>query len=142
MRISDWSSDVCSSDLIIFGTLDARLFALDSRTGRPCQDFGTNGQVDTTIGMGEVSPGYVSINSPPTIVRRVVVTGPQVLDGHDRWAPSGVIRGLDSVTGKLRWAWDMMPPDWSGTPHTGPTGTRGAPSLWTCSSCCEQLGYG
>src|SRR3546814_1509784 len=74
---------------IIFGTLDARLFALDSRTGRPCQDFGTNGQVDTTIGMGEVSPGYVSINSPPTIVRGVVVTGHQVLDGQDRWAPSG-----------------------------------------------------
>src|SRR3546814_14412961 len=101
MRISDWSSDVCSSDLdpatgkqrwrfdpnvpdaaipytaacrsvayyavpgaaatkscarrIIFGTLDARLFALDSRTGRHCQDFGTNGKVATTIGMGEVS---------------------------------------------------------------------------------------
>src|SRR3546814_21131720 len=102
MRISDWSSDVCSSDLrrIIFGTLDARLFALDSRTGRPCQDFGTTGQVDTTIGMGEVSPGYVSINSPPTIVRAVVVTGHQVLEGQDRWAPSGVIRGFDAVDRK------------------------------------------
>src|SRR3546814_10731420 len=96
MRISDWSSDVCSSDLIIFGTLDARLFALDSRTGRPCQDFGTNGQVDTTIGMGEVSPGYVSINSPPTIVRGVVVTGHQVLDGQDHWAPDRKSTRLNS----------------------------------------------
>ncbi|MGN6692474.1 MAG: membrane-bound PQQ-dependent dehydrogenase, glucose/quinate/shikimate family, partial [Sphingopyxis sp.] len=79
---------------IIFGTLDARLFALDAETGRPCQDFGSNGQVDTKIGMGNTPPGYVSINSPPTIVRGIVVTGHQVLDGQDRWAPSGVIRGF------------------------------------------------
>src|SRR3546814_18005541 len=71
-------------------------------TGRPCQDFGANGQVDTRIGMGSTPPGYVSINSPPTIVRGIVVTGHQVLDGQSRWAPSGVIRGYDAVTGKLR----------------------------------------
>src|SRR3546814_10512371 len=81
-------------------------------TGRPCQDFGANGQVDTRIGMGSTPPGYVSINSPPTIVRGIVVTGHQVLDGQSRWAPSGVIRGYDAVTGKLAWAWDMMNPDW------------------------------
>src|SRR3546814_920047 len=46
---------------IIFGTLDARLFALDARAGQPCGDFGTNGQVDTTIGMGNVPAGFVSI---------------------------------------------------------------------------------
>src|SRR3546814_17135110 len=102
MRISDWSSDVCSSDL---------LFALDAATGRPCQDFGANGQVDTRIGMGDTPPGYVSINSPPTIVRGVVVTGHQVLDGPDRWAPSRVIRGCDAVTGKLTCAVDRLPPD-------------------------------
>src|SRR3546814_12700492 len=89
--------------LLRYTTLFRARFALDARTRRPCQDCETNGQVDTTIGMGEVSPGYVSINSPPTSVRGVVVTGHQVLDGQDRWAPSGVIRGFDAVTGKLRW---------------------------------------
>ncbi|MGE4430227.1 MAG: membrane-bound PQQ-dependent dehydrogenase, glucose/quinate/shikimate family [Sphingobium sp.] len=125
---------------IIFGTLDARLFALDARTGRPCEDFGTNGQVDTTIGMGDTPPGYVSISSPPTIVRGVVVTGHQVLDGQDRWAPSGVIRGFDAVTGKLRWAWDMMNPDWNGYPPPGKTWARGTPNMWTIASGDEQLG--
>ena len=125
---------------IIFGTLDARLFALDAGTGRPCQDFGANGQVDTKIGMGNTPPGYVSINSPPTIVRGVVVTGHQVLDGQDRWAPSGVIRGFDAVTGKLRWAWDMMHPDWDGYPPPGETWTRGTPNMWTIASGDEQLG--
>ncbi|PAL19599.1 membrane-bound PQQ-dependent dehydrogenase, glucose/quinate/shikimate family [Sphingopyxis sp. GW247-27LB] len=125
---------------IIFGTLDARLFAIDAATGRPCADFGSNGQVDTKIGMGETPAGYVSINSPPTIVRGVVVTGHQVLDGQDRWAPSGVIRGFDAVTGKLRWAWDMMHPDWNGYPPPGETWARGTPNMWTIASGDEALG--
>ncbi|BBC71973.1 glucose dehydrogenase [Altererythrobacter sp. B11] len=125
---------------IIFGTLDARLFALDAATGRPCEDFGTNGQVDTTIGMGQTRPGYVSINSPPTIVHGVVVTGHQVLDGQDRWEPSGVIRGFDAVTGKLDWAWDMMHPDWNGYPPPGEEWARGTPNMWTIASGDEDLG--
>lgn len=125
---------------IIWGTLDARLFAIDASTGKPCQDFGSNGQVDTKIGMGQTPPGYVSINSPPTIVQGVAVTGHQVLDGQDRWAPSGVIRGFDAVTGKLRWAWDMMHPDWNGYPPPGQTWARGTPNMWTAASGDEQLG--
>lgn len=125
---------------IIWGTLDARIFAIDARTGRLCQDFGSNGRVDAKIGMGETPPGFVSINSPPTIVRGVVVTGHQVLDGQDRWAPSGVIQGFDAVTGRLRWAWDMMHPDWSGYPPAGQTWARGTPNMWTIASGDEQLG--
>lgn len=125
---------------IVYGTLDARLFAIDARTGARCAAFGTNGEVDTKIGMGSTPPGYVSINSPPTIVRGVVVTGHQVLDGQDRWAPSGVIRGYDAVTGKLRWAWDMMHPDWNGYPPQGQSWARGTPNMWTIASGDEQLG--
>ncbi len=134
------SAGQACANRIIFGTLDARLFALDAATGRPCEDFGTHGQVDTKIGMGDTPPGYVSINSPPTIVHGVVVTGHQVLDGQDRWAPSGVIRGFDAVTGKLRWAWDMMNPDWTGYPPPGKTWERGTPNMWTIASGDEQLG--
>src|SRR3546814_4623879 len=47
---------------IIEGTLDARLIAVDAKTGLPCADFGNNGQVDITVVMGETPPGYVSIN--------------------------------------------------------------------------------
>ena len=125
---------------IIWGTLDARIFAIDARTGRPCEGFGTHGRVDAKIGMGDTPPGFVSINSPPTIVRGVVVTGHQVLDGQDRWAPSGVIQGFDAVTGRLRWAWDMMHPDWSGYPPPGQTWARGTPNMWTIASGDEQLG--
>ncbi|CAN5412946.1 membrane-bound PQQ-dependent dehydrogenase, glucose/quinate/shikimate family [soil metagenome] len=125
---------------IVAGTLDARIVAVDARTGAPCSGFGNNGQVDIKAGMGNVPPGFVSINSPPTIVRGVIVTGHQVLDGQDRWAPSGVIQGYDAVTGKLRWAWDMMRPDISAMPPAGQTYTRGTPNMWTMASCDEALG--
>ncbi|HBK46753.1 MAG TPA: membrane-bound PQQ-dependent dehydrogenase, glucose/quinate/shikimate family [Xanthomonadaceae bacterium] len=125
---------------IIEGTLDARLIAVDAATGRPCQDFGDNGQVDITVGMGDTPPGYVSITSPPAIVRGVVVTGHQVLDGQRRYAPSGVIQGYDAVTGELRWAWDMLNPDRSGLPPEGETYARGTPNMWTTATGDNALG--
>ncbi|KAA8918098.1 membrane-bound PQQ-dependent dehydrogenase, glucose/quinate/shikimate family [Xanthomonas sontii] len=126
---------------IIEGTLDGRLIAVDAADGKPCEDFGQHGQVDITVGMGSTPPGYVSINSPPTIVRGVVVTGHQVLDGQKRYEPSGVIQGFDAVTGALRWAWDMTHPDWTGAPPPGQTWTRGTPNMWTSAAGDEQLGY-
>lgn len=125
---------------IIEGTLDARLIAVDARTGVPCEGFGQNGQVDTKIGMGKVTPGMVSITSAPTVVRDVVVVGHQILDGQERNAPSGVIQGFDARTGELKWAWDMVRPDLTGLPPEGQEWTRGTPNMWTTASGDEQLG--
>jgi quinoprotein glucose dehydrogenase len=125
---------------IIEGTLDARLIAVDARTGVPCPGFGAGGQVDTKAGMGPVDPGMVSITSAPTIVRGVIVTGHQILDGQIRTAPSGVIQGYDAVTGALRWAWDMTRPDIAALPPEGQTYTRGTPNMWTTASGDEALG--
>jgi quinoprotein glucose dehydrogenase len=125
---------------IIAGTLDGRLVAVDARDGRRCAAFGSNGEVRITDGMGKASPGMVSITSAPTIVRGIVVTGHQVLDGQRRDAPSGVVQGYDAVTGRLAWAWDMMHPDWSSAPPAGQTYARGTPNMWTTASADEQLG--
>lgn len=125
---------------IIEGTLDGRLIAVDAATGQPCADFGVNGQVDLKDGMGQVVPGMLSVTSPPTIVRGVVVTGHQVLDGQKLDAPSGAIRGYDAVTGELRWAWDMERPDLTGLPPEGEHYTRGTPNMWTTASGDEELG--
>jgi quinoprotein glucose dehydrogenase len=125
---------------IIEGTLDARLIAVDANTGKPCADFGFGGQVNTAEGIGPAAAGMFSITSAPTIVRGVVVTGHQVLDGQMRYAPSGVIQGYDAVTGKLRWAWDMVRPDRTGAPPPGETYTRGTPNMWTTASGDEALG--
>ncbi len=85
-------------------------------------------------------PGYVSITSPPAIVRGVIVTGHQVLDGQRRDAPSGVIQAYDAITGKLRWAWDMDQPERSGLPPHEQTYTRGTPNMWTTATGDEALG--
>ena len=134
------AADSLCATRIIEGTLDSRLIAVDARSGKVCTDFGTNGQADTKIGMGNVYPGYASINSAPTIVKGVVVVGHQILDGQTRFAPSGVIQGFNAVTGKLSWAWDMMHPEWTGYPPAGETWSRGTPNSWTGSSGDEQLG--
>lgn len=125
---------------IIEGTLDARLIAVDARTGEPCQDFGMHGEVSLTVGMGEVFPAMVAVTSPPTIVRGVAVMGHQVLDGQYRDAPSGVIRGYNAVTGELAWAWDMLNPQRKGLPPEGEHYARGTPNSWTIASGDEQLG--
>ncbi len=111
---------------IIAGTLDAKLVAVDAATGQPCQDFGTNGAVDLNQGLGQVVPGMVSVTSAPTIVRGVVITSQQIMDGQRRYAPSGVVRGYDAVTGALRFAWDMGQPDINTLPPPGKTYTPDA----------------
>ncbi|HET6630316.1 MAG TPA: membrane-bound PQQ-dependent dehydrogenase, glucose/quinate/shikimate family [Woeseiaceae bacterium] len=125
---------------IFEGTLDGRLIAVSAATGEPCPGFGENGQVDIKRGMGRTRPGMVSITSPPVVVRGVLVTGHQVLDGQRRNAPSGVIQGFDAVTGALRWAWDLAKPQLERRPPAGETYTRGTPNMWTIASSDAALG--
>ena len=42
------------------GTTDARVFALDAKTGERCQSFGNKGEISLLPGMGEVKHGYYS----------------------------------------------------------------------------------
>ncbi|OHV08838.1 membrane-bound PQQ-dependent dehydrogenase, glucose/quinate/shikimate family [Kushneria phosphatilytica] len=125
---------------IFSGTLDGRIIAVDAETGKPCTDFGDNGQVDIKQNMGETPPGYVSINSTPVIVDNVLVTGHQVLDGQRRYPPSGVIKGYNAVTGELEWAWDAGRPDRSEPLSGDETYVRGSPNMWTTAVGDNKLG--
>lgn len=124
---------------IIEGTLDGRLVAVDARTGRPCADFGENGEASITVGMGKIEPSMVSMTSAPTVIQGVIVTGHQVKDGVSINAPSGVLQGFDAVTGAQLWAWDMDRPNLNGRPEVG-NFSRGTPNMWTTASGDEELG--
>ena len=124
---------------MIEATVDARLIAVDAATGRPCANFGINGQVDAKIGLGRVCPGMASITAPTTIVRGVIVTGRQVLDNERNDAPSGVIQAYDAITGKPKWAWDLGRPGQIGRPKPRGQFTRGTPNMWTTAAADEQL---
>jgi quinoprotein glucose dehydrogenase len=114
---------------ILTATNDGRLFALDAATGRPCTDFGSEGRVDLKHGVGEERwLGEYQVTSAPVVAGDVVVVGSAVSDGQRTDAPSGVVRGYDVRTGRLRWAFDLAPP---GSPPPPPGEyTRGTPNVW------------
>lgn len=126
---------------VIQATLDAKLVAVDAQTGAPCEAFGENGTVDLWQDIGERVPGWYAVTAPPVVVRGVVVTGAQVLDGQAEEAPSGVVRGYDVQTGELAWAWDLGAPEQNRQgPPEGEVYTRGTPNMWTTAVADEELG--
>jgi quinoprotein glucose dehydrogenase len=133
------ATGVCAQR-ILMATLDANLYALDADTGQRCSDFGTNGAVNLTEGMGLVKPGYYYVSSPPQIVRGKAVVGGLVIDNKERGEPSGVVRAFDAVTGKLAWAFDVGRPDRTGLPPAGDSYTRRTPNVWSVMSSDEALG--
>jgi quinoprotein glucose dehydrogenase len=138
------------AERIIVGTLDMRLVAVDARTGQACRGFGRNGAADLKVGLAQkdsatgaitpLVPGTAAITSAPVIVHGVVVTGHEVLDGQRRWAPSGVIRGIDAVTGELRFAWDMNQPEVTKLPPQGKPYSLGTPNVWSTAVGDDKLG--
>ena len=128
------------AERIVSITQDARIVAVDARTGNPCAGFGNGGEVDLSTGIGESVPGFYGATASPTIVRDTIVTSMRVADNQQRDAPSGVIRGYDARTGELRWAWDMEQPGPAGVPPPGRTYSRGTPNSWTTATADEQLG--
>ena len=125
---------------ILTATTDARLIAVDSKTGKRCTDFGTNGEVTLLAGMGDVKPGFYYVTSPPTLANGVAVLGGWVADNVETQEPSGVVRGFDPISGKLLWAWDLGRPDVLTAPPEGQTYTRGTPNAWSVFSADDALG--
>ncbi|MBE9637863.1 pyrroloquinoline quinone-dependent dehydrogenase [Salipiger mangrovisoli] len=137
----DLAADAPCKRRVIGTTLDARLIAVDFATGRPCEGFGSGGQVDLWDGIGEKIPGFYALTAAPTVVRGIIVTGAQVKDGQAEDAPSGVVRGFDAVTGALVWAWDLAAPEeMRAGPPAGKTYTRGTPNMWTTATADEARG--
>ncbi len=95
---------------VFLATVDARLIALDGATGRPCADFGADGQVDLAAGLRH-APDYhweYGVTSPPVVVNGLVIVGAAVSDNQRADAPEGVVRAFDARTGRLRWKWDPI----------------------------------
>jgi len=117
---------------VLTGTMDLRLIALDAATGERCAGFGTNGEQDLRLGLGDVDPGEVKVYSTPTVIGDIVAVGTMVSDNKRADAPGGVVRGYDVHTGALAWAFDPAPPE---TPPLadgpdGPRYQRGTPNAW------------
>lgn len=104
---------------IFFGTLDARLIALDGATGKRCTDFGTDGEVDLANGVKLRDPGDYQVTSAPAIANDLVITGSSIGDNRAVSVERGIVRAFDARTGKLRWSWDPIPWAMKMSPRTG-----------------------
>ncbi|MCD7100339.1 membrane-bound PQQ-dependent dehydrogenase, glucose/quinate/shikimate family [Stenotrophomonas sp. MMGLT7] len=121
-------------------TIDARLIALDADDGRPCADFGNDGTIDLSTGMGDMGEDWYQQTSAPLVAGNVVIVGGRVADNWSTDEPSGVVRAFDVHSGELVWAWDSGNPAITKLPPEGQTYTRGSPNVWAAMSYDPQLG--
>lgn len=96
---------------IFEGTIDARLIAVDGKTGKRCADFGRDGEVDLKrgVGFGPEFAGDYQVTSAPVVVGDLVITGSSIGDNGAVDMPRGVVRAFNARTGALRWSWDPIP---------------------------------
>ncbi len=114
--VSSWLDALAAADAacrhrIFQGTLDARLIALDGRTGKPCGDFGRRGSVDLSEGVRVRDPGDYLVTSPPAIYDDLVIIGSAIGDNRAVELERGTVRAFDARSGALRWAWEPIPQD-------------------------------
>jgi quinoprotein glucose dehydrogenase len=116
---------------IITNTNDARLIALDARTGVPCADFGTGGEIKIDIGKPLEWPGEFQITSAPVVSRGVIVVGSAIGDNRRVDAPLGTVRAYDARTGRSRWSFDPLLHDGIEAGHA---------NVWAPMSADEERG--
>ena len=120
---------------------DARMWALDAKTGEVCQSFGDTGKgyTDLSVGMGEYLDFYYMPTSQPLVAGDRVIVGGWVWDGKKTEQPSGVIRAYNLVDGSLDWAWDLGNAAINKLPAEGETYTKGTPNFWSNGSYDAEL---
>ena len=108
--VSLWHGDsaVCPSRIFI-GTLVGEMYALDAITGYPCDDFGDQGRVDLSIGVGDVDIGDYSITSPPAVIGDQIIVGSAIGGNRAVRSERGIVRAMDARSGEIRWVWDPIP---------------------------------
>ncbi len=125
---------------IIAPVADARLVALDARTGKPCEGFGEHGFVSLTQYLAPMGKGFHFVSSPPLVIKDRVILGGWIYDGQAENEPSGAVRAFDPITGALVWAWDVGKPGEVAHPDAGDVLTRGTPNAWGVYTADEALG--
>ena len=137
---------------VYWGTGDGYLISVDARTGRPIEEFGDGGRVDLMEGLPRANRGerdylnalLYSMQSPPVVVRDVVVTGASIADRRiTKESIPGWVRGWDARTGELRWVFRTVPQEGDeGVETWGDESWRysGNANVWTMLSGDDELG--
>ena len=112
---------VCS-ERIFLATLDARLLALDARTGKQCTGFGSRASINLLAGLAPVYDDWeYNVTSPGAVVGDLIIVGSSIADTLRPDPPPGDVRAFDVRSGALRWTFHTIP-------HVGEPGRDGWPS--------------
>lgn len=133
------AGDACSTRVLL-PTADARLFALDAKTGAPCAGFGENGAIDLWANMPNVYEGSYYSTSPPVVAGGLIVVGGAVNDNVSTTEPSGAIRAFDAASGQLVWNFDSGNPERTEPIAPGETYVGNSPNAWSILSVDPELG--
>ncbi|MEC8482895.1 MAG: membrane-bound PQQ-dependent dehydrogenase, glucose/quinate/shikimate family, partial [Pseudomonadota bacterium] len=134
-----FASMQCDAQLFL-PTSDARLIAVDPKTGARCANFADDGVLDLMHNMPYTQSGYYYSTSPPLVAGGHVIVSGSVNDNYDINSPSGVIRAYDAKTGTLQWNWDAGNPDETAPIGEGETYAVSSPNSWSVASADEALG--
>lgn len=118
---------------LFMATIDRRLVSIDAINGKPCNEFGAQGEVALYKfdGNSKRTPTVFS-TSPPVIINGNLVVGSQVEDFNHANMPAGSVKAVDARTGELRWSFNTIPEqdeateDWPAQPKS----VSGAANVW------------
>ncbi|MDB5229918.1 MAG: pyrroloquinoline quinone-dependent dehydrogenase [Chitinophagaceae bacterium] len=96
------------NDERIFYTAGSNLHAINAKTGKLIDSFGTGGKIDLHDGLGvSAADLFVTSTSPPSVYKDLVITGTRVSEAMD--AAPGHIRAYDTRTGRMKWIFHTIP---------------------------------
>lgn len=137
---SEIESGAACRHRIFAPTTDARIIALDGKTGKLCENFANAGAINLLEQMGNHEARAYGITSPPAIIGNTLVTGAFVIDAYDTQAPAGVVRAFDVRSGAPLWAWNPVAPDQRAIDEDG-NFVRGTTNVWSVISVDEKLNH-
>lgn len=124
--------DAACAARIFYGTIDARLVALDASTGARCTGFGDGGHVDVWRLAEAEERGDYQFTSAPAVIGDRVVVGPSIGDNWSVDTGDGSVRAFDARTGDPAWSWSPL--------ERREPGEVGAANAWSTMSVDAERG--
>ncbi|MEO8657531.1 MAG: pyrroloquinoline quinone-dependent dehydrogenase [Bryobacteraceae bacterium] len=93
----------------VFSGIGSTLAGIDAVTGKPAPGFGTEGFVDLRQGVTDDPKAIMSLQSPPSLYKDLVITGSMPNEGKPSLGAYGDIRAWDARSGKLVWSFHTVP---------------------------------
>jgi len=141
--VAYWEKD--GEERIFFATNDSTLWSIDVASGEPDPNFGDEGRIDLSLGLGrEIDKAQYGVVSPPLVTNNRVVVNSIVLDGgRTKEMPPGHVRAFNPVTGELEWMFKTIPQAGEFGNDTWEDGSweySGNTNSWTIMSADDELG--